>query len=171
MLFFYNLALIVALVASAPWWLWRMVTTHKYRQGLGERLGFVRIRRARRAISAGAESATGRPAIWLHAVSVGEVLAVAHLVAELDRTLPEFQILISTTTRTGQDLARSIDLAATRQNHLATEIFASLPLLASISSPISATARISMTPHPNLSREAADSAQSQSHRCFRRQSG
>ena len=107
MLFFYNLALIVALVASAPWWLWRMVTTHKYRQGLGERLGFVRIRRARRAISAGAESATGRPAIWLHAVSVGEVLAVAHLVAELDRTLPEFQILISTTTRTGQDLARS----------------------------------------------------------------
>lgn len=106
MLFFYNLALVAALVASAPWWLWRMATTHKYRRGMGERLGFVRIARVRRRAVAGAEPATGRPTIWLHAVSVGEVLAVARLVAELDRTLPEFQILISTTTRTGQDLAR-----------------------------------------------------------------
>src|SRR6185437_13878622 len=107
MLFFYNLALIVALVASAPWWLWRMATTHKYRRGMGERLGFVRVGRAPRGAAAGTERAPVRPAIWLHAVSVGEVLAVAHLVAELDRILPEFQILISTTTRTGQDLARS----------------------------------------------------------------
>lgn len=106
-LFFYNLALFVALLASAPWWLWRMATTHKYRRGMGERLGFVRVGRARREAAAGAQPALARPAIWLHAVSVGEVLAVAHLVAELDRTFPEFHILISTTTRTGQDLARS----------------------------------------------------------------
>ena len=33
-LFFYNLALLVALVVGAPWWLWRMATTHKYREGL-----------------------------------------------------------------------------------------------------------------------------------------
>ncbi len=43
--------------------------------------------------------------LWLHAVSVGEVLAVSRLVGELDRALPEFRLLISTTTRTGQDLA------------------------------------------------------------------
>ncbi len=47
-----------------------------------------------------------RPIIWLHAVSVGEVLAVSRLVGELDRAFPEFQLLISTTTRTGQELAR-----------------------------------------------------------------
>jgi 3-deoxy-D-manno-octulosonic-acid transferase len=42
-LLFYNLALFFALVLSAPWWLWRMATTHKYREGLSERLGFVRL--------------------------------------------------------------------------------------------------------------------------------
>ncbi len=103
-LFFYNLALIVALVASAPWWLWRMATTQKYRQGLAERLGFVRRNLARRGADAGSPS-NARPVIWLHAVSVGEVLAAGRLVADLDLALPGFQVLISTTTRTGQDLA------------------------------------------------------------------
>ena len=95
-LFFYNLALLVALVVGAPWWLWKMSTTHKYRVGLAERLGQVRAMKRE----------PGRPVIWLHAVSVGEVLAVSRLVGELDRVLPEFHLLISTTTRTGQELAR-----------------------------------------------------------------
>ena len=30
-LFFYNLALIVALVLTSPWWLWKMATAEKYR--------------------------------------------------------------------------------------------------------------------------------------------
>src|ERR1035441_10385533 len=95
-LFFYNLAVFGALVAGAPWWLWKMATTHKYRVGLAERLGRVR----------GLKREPGRPVIWLHAVYVGEVLAVSRLVGELDRPLPEFHLLISTTTRTGQELAR-----------------------------------------------------------------
>jgi len=32
-LFFYNLALLAALVVGAPWWLWQMATTQKYREG------------------------------------------------------------------------------------------------------------------------------------------
>jgi 3-deoxy-D-manno-octulosonic-acid transferase len=97
-LLFYNFALLTGLVASAPWWLWRMATTHKYREGLGERLG---------KVPAWLRSqAAERPVIWLHAVSVGEVLAVSRLIAELDKALPRLQILISTTTRTGQKLAR-----------------------------------------------------------------
>ena len=40
-LFFYNLALFVVLLAGTPWWLWRMATTRKYREGLMERLGRV----------------------------------------------------------------------------------------------------------------------------------
>lgn len=95
-LFFYNLALFAALAATAPWWLWKMATTHKYRQGLWERLGRVpnRLR------------ADGQPTIWLHAVSVGEVLAVSRLIGELEQALPGYRLLISTTTRTGQELAR-----------------------------------------------------------------
>ncbi|UWZ84983.1 3-deoxy-D-manno-octulosonic acid transferase [Occallatibacter riparius] len=97
-LFVYNVALVVGLVVSAPWWLWRMATTHKYREGLAERLGRV----PERLLS----DPDTRPVIWIHAVSVGEVLAVSRLIGELDHALPEHRILLSTTTRTGQELAR-----------------------------------------------------------------
>jgi 3-deoxy-D-manno-octulosonic-acid transferase len=94
-LILYNLAMLAALVLGAPWWLWKMATTHKYREGLMERLGRVPLRLR-----------PAKPVLWLHAVSVGEVLAVGRLVAELDRAFPAHQLLISTTTRTGQELAR-----------------------------------------------------------------
>lgn len=95
-LFFYNLALLSALVGGLPWWLWRMATTRKYREGILERLG--RVRRL--------EGQGGHALIWLHAVSVGEVLAVSRLVQSLDAALPGYLIAVSTTTRTGQALAR-----------------------------------------------------------------
>jgi len=95
-LFFYNLALALALVVSSPWWLFLMVTTRKYREGFLERLGSVRP----------LKGGDGRPMIWVHAVSVGEVLAVSRLVKTLDAAFPGYFIAISTTTRTGQELAR-----------------------------------------------------------------
>lgn len=97
-LFLYNLALFAGLAASAPWWVWRMVTTQKYREGLPERLG--------RVPPWLASKAAERPVLWLHAVSVGEVLAASRLVRELDEAFPGYQVLLSTTTRTGQELAR-----------------------------------------------------------------
>lgn len=97
-IFVYNLALLAVLLLGAPWWIFRMVTTQKYREGLAARLG--RIPAALRPV------AGGRPVLWLHAVSVGEVLAVSRLVDELDRDFPDHRVLISTTTRTGQQLAR-----------------------------------------------------------------
>ena len=48
----------------------------------------------------------GAPTIWIHAVSVGEVLAVTQLVAELKAQLQDYRIVVSTTTDTGQKLAR-----------------------------------------------------------------
>ena len=67
-LFFYNLALLTALAAGSPWWLWRMATTEKYREGLMAAAG----QSSRVAEERGPRE---RPVIWLHAVSVGEVLA------------------------------------------------------------------------------------------------
>jgi 3-deoxy-D-manno-octulosonic-acid transferase len=98
-LFFYNLALLAALVAGAPWWLWRLATTQKYREGLAQRLGRVpdRLRSGR---------ADSKPVIWLHAVSVGEVLAISRLVQEIETAFAGYRLMISTTTRTGQELAR-----------------------------------------------------------------
>lgn len=100
-LFFYNVALLAALVAGAPWWLWRVWKTEKYREGLRERLGRVPERLRKLAED-------GRPVIWLHAVSVGEVLAVSRLVQEIQTAFPRHRLLISTTTRTGQGLARRL---------------------------------------------------------------
>lgn len=95
-LFFYNLALLTALVLGAPWWLWRMATARKYRNGLAARLGIVPEHVVK----------DDRPVIWVHAVSVGEVLGVSRLVLELDQVFPGYRLVLSTTTATGQALAR-----------------------------------------------------------------
>jgi 3-deoxy-D-manno-octulosonic-acid transferase len=103
MLILYSCALVLVLILGAPWWLFRMATSGKYREGLAERLGFVpaRIR----------EGLDGQSVVWVHAVSVGEVLAASRLIEELGSRLSgqgerAWRVMVSTTTRTGQDLAR-----------------------------------------------------------------
>jgi 3-deoxy-D-manno-octulosonic-acid transferase len=95
----YSLVVAAVFVLGAPYWLTRMLTSGRYRAGLPERLG--RVPAELRAL------ASGRNVVWLHAVSVGEVLAATRLVQELESTLgPDWLIVISTTTATGQALAR-----------------------------------------------------------------
>jgi 3-deoxy-D-manno-octulosonic-acid transferase len=96
-LILYTSALFVALVLGLPYWLLAMATNGKYREGLSERLGWVpdRLRKG-----------DARKTIWVHAVSVGEVLAASRLVNELSACAPQYRVLLSTTTRTGQRLAR-----------------------------------------------------------------
>lgn len=101
----YNLLLLLVLVVGSPYWLLRMATSGKYRAGLAGRLGVVP--------HALREAVAGREVIWLHAVSVGEVIAASRVVAELRTSLPEYVVVISTTTRTGQQLARERFGAAT----------------------------------------------------------
>ena len=86
------------MLAGLPYWIFQMVRHGKYRKGLGERLGRVP---SRLRLPVAAE-----PVIWVHAVSVGEVLAVGGLVEELQRRLPKHRIFVSTTTDTGQRLAQ-----------------------------------------------------------------
>ena len=93
----YSALLVITLVLSAPWWLWQMLRYGKYRSGWSERLGSVP--RQLRAHE-------GAPTIWIHAVSVGEVLAVTRLIAEIKVELRNYRIIVSTTTDTGQKLAR-----------------------------------------------------------------
>ena len=50
-LFFYNLVLLIVLAVTAPWWLWKIATTHKYREGLLERFGWIRLRQSSRRAS------------------------------------------------------------------------------------------------------------------------
>ncbi len=93
-LFLYNVGLVLLLILGAPVWLLRA----RWRDGLGERLGAG----AKRV----AHTLAGRQQVWVHAVSVGEVVAIRRLVEELDARLGPGAVVISTTTRTGQELAR-----------------------------------------------------------------
>jgi 3-deoxy-D-manno-octulosonic-acid transferase len=93
---FYSLLLACAALLSLPWWIVQMLRLGKYRSGLAERLGFVPARLH--------DAQPG--SIWVHAVSVGEVLAVSQLIDELRRQHPDRHIFVSTTTATGQKLAR-----------------------------------------------------------------
>ena len=94
----YSVALGIALLLSAPVWGWRMLRRGQYRQGLAQRLGQVP--------PALAAAARGRQVVWLHAVSVGETLAALPLIAALQQALPQALLLLSTTTPTGQAVAR-----------------------------------------------------------------
>jgi 3-deoxy-D-manno-octulosonic-acid transferase len=95
----YSAALTLALVLGLPFWLVQMIRSGKYRAGLSERMGRVPARL--RATNA------NENCIWVHAVSVGEVLAVTRLIAELRKKFPEWRIVVSTTTKTGQALAQA----------------------------------------------------------------
>lgn len=52
--------------------------------------------------------AGGKPVIWLHCVSVGETQAARPLVTEIVKNFPDHKLVVSTTTRTGQKLAREV---------------------------------------------------------------
>src|SRR5205809_1947371 len=94
----YSALLAVVLVLSLPYWLLRTVRHSKRHIGLAERLGKVPDRLARHR---------SRPAIWVHAVSVGELIAVSDLITALTRSFPAYRLVVSTTTAAGQTLARS----------------------------------------------------------------
>jgi 3-deoxy-D-manno-octulosonic-acid transferase len=94
----YSALLAAGLLASLPYWLLQRLRHGKYRFGLSERLGRVPPRLL---------APEARPVIWVHAVSVGEVVAISGLVAELKHRFSEYRVLVSTTTDTGQKLART----------------------------------------------------------------
>jgi 3-deoxy-D-manno-octulosonic-acid transferase len=93
----YSALLATGFILSLPYWIYQMVRYGKYRAGFNQRLG---------AVPPGITTRT-QPTIWFHAVSVGEVLAISGLVEHLRLRWPDHRVVVSTTTDTGQNLARS----------------------------------------------------------------
>ena len=94
----YSALLAAGLLVSLPYWLLQRLRHGKYREGMSERWGKFPQRLMMQP---------PRPAIWIHAVSVGEVLAISGLVVEFAKRFPQHRVVISTTTDTGQKLARA----------------------------------------------------------------
>jgi len=94
----YSALMAAGLLVSLPYWIFQMKRRGKYRLGLRQRLG---------SVPAKLQPTCSRGTIWVHAVSVGEVLAVSRLVNEMRRRWPAARVLVSTSTDTGQKLART----------------------------------------------------------------
>jgi 3-deoxy-D-manno-octulosonic-acid transferase len=92
----YSLALAIAFVLAAPWYLWKGRGTGRYTSSFRQRMGRLPV----------ALNESRNPAVWIHAVSVGEVLAARALIAPLKARFPGYKVLLSTTTVTGQEIAR-----------------------------------------------------------------
>jgi 3-deoxy-D-manno-octulosonic-acid transferase len=97
MYFIYSVLLSIAFLILLPRFLFDAIRHGKYVAGFRERLGFVQ-----------PLPHLNSPLIWIHAVSVGETQAARPLVKELQKRFPDFAIAVSTTTRTGQELASEI---------------------------------------------------------------
>ena len=92
----YSLVSLFVLVVVSPYFVYQALRHNKYVGSLGQRLGYLPV----------SFNLDGDESIWVHAVSVGEVLAARPLISELGRQYPKLRIFLSTTTRTGQQLAR-----------------------------------------------------------------
>ena len=92
----YSALLASFLLLTLPYWLLQMMRHGKYRAGLRQRFGAVPTALIGRA---------GKPVIWVHAVSVGEIVASSAVIEALQQKFPSHRVLISTTTSTGQKLA------------------------------------------------------------------
>jgi len=95
----YSLLMGLAAILLTPFWLLQGIRHGKYLTNLGERLGF-----SFPSLEKLPRERSG--AIWLHAVSVGEVLAGLTLAKRLKEVFPDRPLVVSTTTMTGQALAR-----------------------------------------------------------------
>ena len=91
----YTAVTAVLFVLAAPVFLWKGRGTGKY----------LRTFRARMAWEGTPRS--DAPSIWIHAVSVGEVLVARPLIERLKTRFPDTPIFVSTTTITGQSVAQN----------------------------------------------------------------
>ena len=93
----YTLAIVVLAVVLSPWFLYQAIRYRKYFGSLSQRMGYLPV----------SFNLDGDESIWIHAVSVGEALTARALLAELRERYPGLKIFLSTTTLTGQQIARS----------------------------------------------------------------
>ena len=93
----YTLAILLFAVLVSPWFLYQAIRYRKYVGNLAQRMGYLPV----------SFNLDGDESIWIHAVSVGEALTARSLLSDLHARYPDLKIFISTTTTTGQQIART----------------------------------------------------------------
>jgi 3-deoxy-D-manno-octulosonic-acid transferase len=97
MFFLYSIILSVGFIVLLPRFIYDAVTRGKYAAGFGQRMGFLP-----------SLDPEGKPVVWIHCVSVGETNAARPLIERIKQDHPGFKMIVSTTTLTGQTLAKRL---------------------------------------------------------------
>jgi 3-deoxy-D-manno-octulosonic-acid transferase len=93
----YSLAILVFALLASPIFVYQAIRYRKYIGSLTQRLGVLPV----------SLNLDGDESIWIHAVSVGEALVARSLLPALREQYPGLKIFVSTTTLTGQQIART----------------------------------------------------------------
>ena len=93
----YSVLIVAFCALMSPYLVYQAVRYRKYIRNLPQRLGYLP-----RSFNHDADES-----IWIHAVSVGEVLTARALLPELRERYPKLRVFLSTTTMTGQQIARN----------------------------------------------------------------
>ena len=91
---FYSFVLLLSLALAIPVYFFRLRVQRKEPLHLKERMGFRLPRRHKEA-----------PTLWIHAVSVGEVLSLQRLITKIKHVHPEWVVYFSSLTNTGIRMA------------------------------------------------------------------
>jgi 3-deoxy-D-manno-octulosonic-acid transferase len=93
----YSVLTVAFFVVVSPYLLYQAIRYRKYIASLPQRMGYLPV----------SFNLDGDESIWIHAVSVGEVLTVRALLPELRERYPRLRLFVSTTTMAGQQVAKS----------------------------------------------------------------
>jgi len=96
MYFIYSLLILLFGAIASPYLAYQAIRYKKYIGSLSQRMGYLPV----------SFNLDGESSIWIHAVSVGEVLTARALIADLRRRYPNLRLFLSTTTMAGQQVAR-----------------------------------------------------------------
>ncbi len=100
MYWFYNIALVMYWATLIPMLLYRLIKEEGFFQRIKQSIGYLPAELK--------EKISNRHAIWLHAASVGEIVATSPIVREIRKEMPEAVIVVSVVTATGYRMARQI---------------------------------------------------------------
>ena len=93
----YSVLIVAFFLVVSPYLLYQAIRYRKYIVSLPQRMGYLPV----------SFNLDGDESIWIHAVSVGEVLTARALLPQLRERYPRLRLFVSTTTMAGQQVARS----------------------------------------------------------------
>jgi 3-deoxy-D-manno-octulosonic-acid transferase len=99
--FLYNIILTFILILFLSYFLFRSLFQEQFRKELIQRMGFL-------------PSPTFKRPMWIHAASVGEVFCSIPLLKRIKKEFPQWEIILTTMTQTGNTIAKTSALEADR---------------------------------------------------------